>query len=86
MTEQDLLDLKQEITDAKAKTTKLEGRHDLLLEQLKDKYGVTTIGQAKKKLKAMEKSLETLDEEIKENTEKLEQRINEQTSDTQDQD
>jgi len=76
MTEQGLLDLKQEINEAKDKSTKLQGRKDLLVEQLKEKYNVTTLKQAKEKLKKMEQSLETLHVQIEDATEKLEEKLN----------
>jgi len=76
MTDQELLDLKQEIIEAKDKATKLQGRKDLLTEQLKEKYGVTTLKQAQEKLKKMEQNLETLRTEIEEATEKLEEKLN----------
>jgi len=76
MTEQELLDLKQEIIEAKDTATKLQGRKDLLTEQLKEKYGVTTLKQAQEKLKKMEQNLETLRTEIEEATEKLEEKLN----------
>ena len=76
MTEQELLDLKQEINEAKDKSTKLQGRKDLLVEQLKEKYNVTTLKQAKEKLKKMEQSLETLHVQIEDATEKLEEKLN----------
>jgi len=76
ITEQELLDLKQEINEAKDKSTKLQGRKDLLVEQLKEKYNVTTLKQAKEKLKKMEQSQETLNTQIEEATEKLEEKLN----------
>jgi len=84
MTEQDLLNLKQEITESKDKSTRLEGRKDQLMEQLKTKYGVSTIQQAEKKLKAMDKEIEDLDEQIETMTDGLEEKINEQNTDTED--
>jgi len=76
MTDQELLDLKQEIIEAKDKATKLQGRKDLLTEQLKEKYGVTTLKQAQEKLKKMNDDLEDLYAKITKEIEKLEEKLN----------
>lgn len=76
MTDQELLDLKQEIIEAKDKATKLQGRKDLLTEQLKEKYGVSSLKQAQEKLKKMESDLEDLYAKITKEIEKLEEKLN----------
>jgi len=87
MTEQDLLELKQEITEAQEQATKLEGRKDLLLEQLKEKYGLTSLAEAKKHLKKLENEIEDMNNTITQDTEDLEKRLNdEQDTDTEDED
>jgi len=53
MTEQDLLDLKQQIDDAKDSVSELKGQQTALLKQLKDTYGCATIEEAEKKAAKM---------------------------------
>ena len=76
MTTQDLLDLKQEIEEAKETCTKLEGRKETLMEQLQKKFGVKTIPAAEKKLKAMEKEINEWDEKIETAIAELETKLN----------
>jgi len=64
MKEADLLKLKGEITEAKSTVKNLEGRRDLLLEQLKEKWGVKTGAEASKKIKSLEASIAKFDTEI----------------------
>ena len=45
----DLVDLKQDIEEAKEKVATLKGRKDVLVEQLKEKWDVATPKQASKK-------------------------------------
>lgn len=77
MTEQDLMDLKKEIEQAKEKRTRLEGRMESLLEQLQTNFGVKTIIAAKKKLKALEEEINQRDEKIKSELTKLEAKLEE---------
>ena len=49
MNEQELLELKEEIDQAKQKYSELKGRLTFLMKQLKEDQGCTTIEQAEKK-------------------------------------
>ncbi|MCK5016197.1 MAG: hypothetical protein KAS32_03915 [Candidatus Peribacteraceae bacterium] len=73
--QEQLLDLKQDIDEAKEKKATLQGRKDVLVEQLEKKWNVSTPTKASAKLQEMEQEIETMDEEIKEATEKLEKQL-----------
>jgi flagellar biosynthesis chaperone FliJ len=83
MTEQELLDLKQEMNAAKEKLSKLEGRRDALLEQLQEKYNVESADAAKRKIKSFEKQIQELDGRISAKTEELESKLYEQSTNTE---
>lgn len=83
MTKEELLELKAEIEEAQTEATKLQGRKDVLLEQLKKKWKVEDLKGAKSKLKIMQKNLDTLDDEIDKEIEILETQLDEQDSDNQ---
>ena len=75
MTEQKLLELKGEITEANAQLGTLKGRKETLLEQLQEKWKVKTPAEAKKKLTKMQVEIDTLDEQIKSATTELEKQL-----------
>lgn len=77
MTHEDLLELKQDIEEAKTKKASLESRKQLLLEQLKEKFGVSTVAAAKKKMQGMQKQISDLGEQIDVATTELESRLEE---------
>lgn len=72
MTEQELLQLKEEITTAKEKFLQLQGQSKALLQQLKEDWGCKTVEQAEKKIKEFETEIKKLDEEIDEGISELE--------------
>lgn len=72
MTEHELLQLKEEIDEAKELQSKLEGQREALLQQLKEEYGCSTIKQAEKLLTKMEKDIETMSDEIQDGLDLLE--------------
>ena len=72
MTEQDLLDLKKEIEEAKGNQSKLEGRKEALLEQLQKDFGVKTIAAANKKAATLHQEITEWENKIKDATEALE--------------
>jgi len=78
MNEKKLLELKQEIDEAKVSKTKLEARKDLLMEQLKDKWGVSSLKAASKKLDSLAKDLKEWDEKIETATDELVAQLEEQ--------
>lgn len=75
MTEQELLELKQEIERKKADCAKLESRRELLLEQLKEGFNVSTIPAANKKLKEMLERIAEYDKQIESASDELEKQL-----------
>jgi flagellar biosynthesis chaperone FliJ len=77
MNDQDLLDLKQKIEEAKENLSKNEGRKEALMEQLQDRFGIKTLAEAKKKIKELEEEIEAQSAQIETATDELETLINE---------
>lgn len=59
-----LLDLKSKIDRAKTSKATLEGERKQLLAQLKEKFGVKTLGEAKKKLAKLQEEHPKLEERV----------------------
>lgn len=78
MDETELLELKKEITEASGKAAELKGQRTLLTKQLKEKWGVKTPKEGKAKLETMQTVIDKKDAEIKKETEKLEEQLNEE--------
>ena len=72
MKEQELLELKEEIEDAKQKVSELTGQKNALLKQLKDDWGCDTIEEAEEKLKIMDKNITIISSKIEKATKELE--------------
>ena len=64
MTEKELVNLKGEIDQAKAKVAGLQGQHDLLMKQLQDTWGCKTTQEAEKTLAKMEKEVAAMSDAI----------------------
>jgi peptidoglycan hydrolase CwlO-like protein len=77
LTEQQLLDLKEKIADAKTEVSELTGQQTALMKQLKDDYGCKTIKEAEAKLKEMEDSIASIDKKIAKGVKELEELYNE---------
>lgn len=75
MTERELLDLKQKIDRAKQTADRLEARREVLMEQLKKEWKLSSIPAAQKKINAMRAEIDELDEQIKAQTEELEKQL-----------
>ncbi len=73
MDERRLLNLKQQIDDAKTEISQLEGRKANLLERLEEQWGCKTIKEAEKKLGEMTGQIESLDKKIQAGITKLEE-------------
>jgi len=82
MTEQELLKLKREITEASGKAAELKGQRTLLSKQLKEKWNVNTPKEGKTKLDSMQKEIDKKDAEIKKATEKLEKQLDNERDNT----
>ena len=80
MNEQQLLELKKEITEASSKAAELKGQYTLLTKQLKDRWGVTTLKEGNARLDTMQTDIDKKDALIKKKTEELETQLHEQHS------
>lgn len=72
--ERQLLDLKQEIEEAKSRISELRGQRNALLQQLEDGFKCKNIEQANEKLKALDKKSEELTKQINKLTDELEEK------------
>ena len=72
MDEQRLLELKQEIDEAKTKVSELTGQKNALMKQLKEEYGCKTIQDADNKVDDLEKQIDDLNSQIEQGIEELE--------------
>lgn len=77
MTEQELLDLKQEIIEAKESLNKITAKKDVLMDEIKKKFGVSTIAAARKKVEKMSKEIGEQEQQIQEAMEELESKLEE---------
>ena len=74
MTEQDLLKLKKEVDDAKQNVSELKGQQTALLKQLKDDWKCNSIEDAEKKLKTMNKEIDSLQQQIEKGIQEIEEK------------
>ncbi len=72
MNEQDLLELKDEIEDAKTQVAELKGKEKYLKQELQDKWNCETMKEAEKLLSQMEKDAEKIDKQIQKETKQIE--------------
>ena len=73
MDKQALLDLKDDISDAKTRQAELNGQKEILLKQLKDNFDCTSVEAAQKLLKRQDKDIEILKDQIREGIIELEE-------------
>ena len=71
LTEQQLLNLKEEIEEAKKKVAELRGEKKHLMKELKEDWDCENIDQGEKKLDQMSKQLTKLKQDIGKGTEEL---------------
>jgi len=64
MKESELLRLKKNIEDAKAKATELQGKYKYLQEQLKETWDCGSLEEAEKKLEEMDEEISAMDQNI----------------------
>jgi len=76
MTTAELLDLKQDIEDAKTKASELNGQLTALKKQLKNDWDCNTIEEAETKLDEMEVSIQSIDTKIKNGLQKIDDEYN----------
>jgi len=74
MNEQELFDLKEQVDDAKFKTSELKGSEKQLMKDLKTDWDCDSIKAAEKKAGAIENEIEVLNQKISKGTEELEEK------------
>ena len=74
MTEQQLLDLKDQVEEAKTKVSELTGQKQALMNQLKTDWNCKTIEEANTKLKGIENSISVLEKKIERGVKELEEK------------
>ena len=75
MNEKELLELKENIQEAKQKVSELKGERQALMKRLKEDWNCGSLEEAEKKLKEMSEQVEKLSEEITEGMEELESKF-----------
>jgi len=75
MNEKHLLELKEDIEQAKTKLAELKGREEYLMQQLELEWDCKTIEDAEEVLRTVEKEIEELDEQIEEGVKKIEEKM-----------
>ena len=76
MTEQQLLDLKNDIEEAKTTVSELKGQEKALMKQLKDDWKCVSIAEAESKLKKIEGEITSLEKKIETGVKELEDKHN----------
>jgi hypothetical protein len=71
---QGLLDLKESIDKAKTEVSKLTGKKEHLMQQLKTEWKCNTIGEAEEKVKEFEKKSKKLESQISDGIAELEEK------------
>jgi len=75
MTEKELLELKEDIEEAKQKVSELKGERQALMKRLKEDWNCGSLEEAEKKLKEMSEQVDKLSDEITEGMEELESKF-----------
>ena len=71
MNERELIELKEEIEEAKSKSSELKGEKSALMKRLKEEWNCNGIPKAKKLINDMEADIEKLSSEINTGLEEL---------------
>lgn len=79
MTERELIELKQEIDEARDLYSKLQGQKEALMQQLKEEYNCTSTKQAQKMLIKMGSEIDEINDEINKGLEELEKMFYDET-------
>jgi len=80
MKEQELLQLKERITNAKAKVNELKGRHNYLMQELVQQWNCKTVAEAEAKVNNMNAEIVKLDAQINVGLIKLTEEITNETT------
>jgi hypothetical protein len=78
LTKQELLDLLEEVQEAKSSTSELKGQQTAIKKQLKDDFGCNSLETAEEEIDTMNKKLTIYDKKIKKGSEELESQLNEE--------
>ena len=76
MTEKNLLELKDQIEDAKASVAELKGQQTILMQQLKTNYNCKSIEEAETLLAKWKKEVDKMQMQIGEGLKELEEKYN----------
>jgi len=76
MTEKELLELKQDIEEAKQKVSELKGEKQALMKQLKETWNCSSLEEAEKKLTELTNRRGQYSVEIETGMEELEEKLN----------
>ena len=68
-----LLEIKEQIDQAKTQISQLKGRKEYLIQQLNDEWGCSSVKEAKAKLEEMKEQIQDLDSKIQKGIKELEQ-------------
>ncbi len=74
MIEEDLLDLKRDIDEAKTKVAELNGQVTALLRQLKEEWKCSSIQEAEEKLRKLDLKITSIQKEIDKGCAELEEK------------
>ena len=77
MNERELLELKEDIENAKQKVSELKGERQALMNQLKDQWNCDSVESAEKKLKEKMQSQSKVNEQIETGLRELENKFEE---------
>ena len=72
LSEQELLDIKEEIEEAEEKVSSLKGQREYLYNELEEEWDCDSLEEAREKHKEIESKLARLDEKIAENKREIE--------------
>jgi hypothetical protein len=75
--EKELLDLKEEILQAKTSVSELTGQQTALMNQFKEEWKCSTVQDVETKLKQLQKTIKSLDSQIEESSTELEKLLEE---------
>lgn len=73
MDEKDLLDLKEEIEEAKNEVNQLKGQRNGLLESLAEDWKCDSVDEAEKKVAKLKKEIDKMDAKIQKGITKIEE-------------
>ena len=74
LNEKQLLDLKEDVGEAKTKVAELTGQNNALTNQLKTDWSCKTIAEAEVKLAKMDKDITSIDKKIEKGIQELEEK------------